>query len=261
MPNTITTYTTFTAGTKAKAAEVNTNFSNYRGTIVPVNTDTASSSDGVHDLGSSEHRWQDGYMGTINLVGSTSTTDVSWAPQTSSTAGAVDLKFGSSTISTFDTKGIPGGYIYPRDITSLGSDPGEMGIYRDFVVGPGFTSGAQTHFTTAKVTLRGNGAVHIGLSPTAGPLVAGNGYFNQVGTSIMNILAGLTTTALSTISSCFLAVEGATITGSVTYPVASFNTVWFGATNDSYVFRWEKPSSLRDAGFRGDTILVYIYEI
>lgn len=58
MPNTITSYTTFAPNTPAKSSEVNNNFSNYRGTLVPINTDTASSSDNTHDLGTSEHRWK-----------------------------------------------------------------------------------------------------------------------------------------------------------------------------------------------------------
>lgn len=60
--NTITVYNTFTAGTKARSAEVNTNFSNHRGHQLPINTDTASSSDNEHNLGSSDHRFARAYV-------------------------------------------------------------------------------------------------------------------------------------------------------------------------------------------------------
>lgn len=64
MPNTITTYHSFAPNTPARSSEVNTNFNNYRGTILPINSDTATSSDNTHDLGSTEHRWRSGYFGS-----------------------------------------------------------------------------------------------------------------------------------------------------------------------------------------------------
>lgn len=64
MPNTITAYNTFSAGTKARASQVNTNFSNHRGTLVPINENTATASDNTHDLGQSDRRWKDLYLGS-----------------------------------------------------------------------------------------------------------------------------------------------------------------------------------------------------
>lgn len=61
MPSTITSYTTFVANTKARAAELNNNLSNHRGTLLPIEADTAAASDLEHDLGSTEHRWKDVY--------------------------------------------------------------------------------------------------------------------------------------------------------------------------------------------------------
>lgn len=111
MPSTITAYNTFTAGTKAKAAEVNANFSNHRGTLVPINENTASASDLSHDIGSSEHRWQTGYFGTVDMAGSTSTTDVKFVPRTGTTSGGLDLLFGSSTIMSWDSGGLIDQYV------------------------------------------------------------------------------------------------------------------------------------------------------
>lgn len=71
MPNTITTYNTFAGGTKARATQVNQNFNNYRGTLLPINEDSASASTNTHDLGSADHRWKDVYANTINLRGAT----------------------------------------------------------------------------------------------------------------------------------------------------------------------------------------------
>lgn len=62
MPATITAYHTFTGGTKARATQVNTNFNNHRGTLVPINSDTQTASDNTHDLGSTEHRWARAYI-------------------------------------------------------------------------------------------------------------------------------------------------------------------------------------------------------
>ena len=59
MPDSITSYTTFIAGTKARSTLVNANFSNYRGSYLPINTDTATASDAEHDLGKTDHRFRD----------------------------------------------------------------------------------------------------------------------------------------------------------------------------------------------------------
>lgn len=105
MPNTITTYNTFSGGTKARATQVNQNFSNYRGTLLPINEDSASASTNTHDLGSSDHRWNDFYANTINLRGATSTSAFKVVPSTSSTAGSVAFMFGATTAATFDPNG------------------------------------------------------------------------------------------------------------------------------------------------------------
>ena len=67
MPNTITAFTTFVASTKAKAEQVNVNFSNFRGTLLPINETTITASDLAHDIGSEEHRWKDAYLSSIDF--------------------------------------------------------------------------------------------------------------------------------------------------------------------------------------------------
>lgn len=72
MANTITSFTTFLPDTPARSSEVNTNFSNFRGDIIPVNENTTSSSDLTHDLGTTDHRWNFKYV--KNLIFSDQTT-------------------------------------------------------------------------------------------------------------------------------------------------------------------------------------------
>jgi len=70
---TITSYYTFAANTKARASYVNTNFSNYRGHIVPIEPLTITANNLSYDLGSSEYRWRSIYCRDIDFRGSTTT--------------------------------------------------------------------------------------------------------------------------------------------------------------------------------------------
>lgn len=74
---TITAFYNFTANTKARATQVNTNFSNFRGHLVAIdpNTATAATTE-TYDLGSSEYRWRTGYFRDIDLKSNTSTGQV-----------------------------------------------------------------------------------------------------------------------------------------------------------------------------------------
>lgn len=65
---TITTFVTMVAGTKARASHVNTNFDNYRGHVLPINTDTATASHQTHDLGASDHHWRRIYLKEAPLI-------------------------------------------------------------------------------------------------------------------------------------------------------------------------------------------------
>lgn len=64
MPSTatITSFVTMVAGTRARANHVNNNFDNFRGHLIPINTDTATASHQTHDLGSSDHQWRRIYV-------------------------------------------------------------------------------------------------------------------------------------------------------------------------------------------------------
>jgi len=67
MASTITAFATFVPGTKAKSSEVNTAFSNFRGDIVPINSDTITASNLTHKLGTSDHRWSLSHIEGINF--------------------------------------------------------------------------------------------------------------------------------------------------------------------------------------------------
>src|SRR5690606_17703714 len=73
---TITSFYTFQGNTRARAAQVNNNFSIFRGHIVPVDPNTAAAADITYDLGSSEYAWRTGYFRAIDLRGDSSTGEV-----------------------------------------------------------------------------------------------------------------------------------------------------------------------------------------
>lgn len=62
MPSTVTSFTIFVSGTKARASQVNSNMAYSRGTRIPMNEDTATASHQTHDLGSTEHNWRRIYL-------------------------------------------------------------------------------------------------------------------------------------------------------------------------------------------------------
>jgi len=68
MPSTITAYTSFTLLTNIKSSEVNANFSNHRGTLIPIHETTATAgTTGTYNLGTSEYTWLGGYVNNLFL--------------------------------------------------------------------------------------------------------------------------------------------------------------------------------------------------
>jgi hypothetical protein len=119
MPTTITAFNVFTPGTKARSNEVNENFNNYRGDLLPINSTTATASDMSHDLGSDSHRWRFGYLGTVDLKSSTSTASLQISGDTSATAGAYLFKIGGTTCAQITPTGIPASSLRPNEIFSV----------------------------------------------------------------------------------------------------------------------------------------------
>lgn len=85
MPETITAYNTFTPNTSIKSSEVNANFSNHRGTLLPIETGTAAASDVEYNLGSYEYNWQRTHTQSVAFKA------VSTAPSYNLTSGHYEI--------------------------------------------------------------------------------------------------------------------------------------------------------------------------
>lgn len=99
---TVTAYYTFVANSKARASEVNANFSLYRGHLIPIEPLTATGSNITYDLGSRDYSWRNTYLKSLQVRCATSTSDFVIQGQTSVTAGAAEFLFGSTTIASMD---------------------------------------------------------------------------------------------------------------------------------------------------------------
>lgn len=97
MPSTITAFHTFQPATKARSSQVNANFSNYRGDLLPINETTATASDGTHYLGASDHYWAGAYAKFIDMGGATTTARTIFRPLSSATTGGSEILFGANT--------------------------------------------------------------------------------------------------------------------------------------------------------------------
>jgi hypothetical protein len=128
MPDTVTTYNVFVPGTKARSNEVNQNFNNYRGHLLPINELTATASDLTHDLGSASHRWRTLYAEKINLESSTSTAGLVFEGDTSATAGAFSWQIGSTEVLRVDPEGVRHQYLRQRPVSTDGSSTSPEGL-------------------------------------------------------------------------------------------------------------------------------------
>src|SRR5688572_13119492 len=97
MPETITSYYSFSAGTKARSSQVNSNFSNYRGTLLPIDPNTSAAADLTYNLGSPEYYFLQAYLRTLNLRGVNSTTGFSIF-RASASAGQFPIEIGGSEV-------------------------------------------------------------------------------------------------------------------------------------------------------------------
>lgn len=60
---TVTAFYVFSAGTVIRSADVNSNFSNYRGHIIPIDPNTSTAATTMtYDLGSTEYSWRGAYF-------------------------------------------------------------------------------------------------------------------------------------------------------------------------------------------------------
>lgn len=70
--NTITSFYSFTPGGYIYSAEVNNNFNNFRGHILPIDPNTATAAETrTYDLGSNDYMWRSSYVGYSVMYGNT----------------------------------------------------------------------------------------------------------------------------------------------------------------------------------------------
>lgn len=192
MPTTITAYNTFIAASKAKADEVNTNFSNHRGTLLPINESTFTASDLTHDLGSSEHRWATVYSQGLYIYGQTTTDHLT----TEYTSSSHNILFGAATACSFGINGLTNKFTTTTDNT----DPGLGGLAAITNTGSVQITGTAVNICTLRLTVE-NKPVKLFFFP-ANALSTGNVLVSP-GTSIMDlkseVLVGDTTTSLTTL--------------------------------------------------------------
>lgn len=98
--STITAFYTFTADTRAYSAEVNYNFTNFRGHTLPVDPTTAAASHVAYDVGSSTYRWRVGYFKNVDLSATTTVSSI----MAGLTTGGVELQIaGTSAFKVTDS--------------------------------------------------------------------------------------------------------------------------------------------------------------
>ena len=123
MPDTITSHITFTPDTTASSVEVNQNFSNMRGTLLPIEENTTTASNNSHDIGSTDHRWDNAYCNEI-FFSSHTTAGLQIRGNTAGTG--IDLYLNGTLGAEFTSKGMPFKYEGPRGFTNTSASNGDF---------------------------------------------------------------------------------------------------------------------------------------
>ena len=159
MPETITGYNTFSAGTKARSTQVNTNFSNYRGTLLPIDPNTAAAAHLTYNLGSTEYRWDNVYFRKLNLIGATTTANLIIERDSAVTAGSFKVQINSVTVGEIRSTG-----------TWLTRNLARTSAFSSSVSGSAVTIAA----SVLSFTAYGLGSIEYGLFPNDVPTITGN---------------------------------------------------------------------------------------
>jgi len=102
---TITAFYEFAANTKARASEVNSNFSVFRGHLIPIEPLTIAASNITHDVGSDEHRWRTGYFKYMDFDRNTSTSSFYMHTDPNTTASELLIVRDSATVGRINDQG------------------------------------------------------------------------------------------------------------------------------------------------------------
>lgn len=156
MPSTITTYHTFVQATKARASQVNTNFSMHRGDLLPIYETTAAASDSVHDLGLPDHRWLTEYVNNIDFKSSTTGAGLILRGDTALTAGAFKFDINSITVAKIGATGMDATYLKPNSILDAQMDTSTRILHAQTFTAAG-TFTVPTNVTKIKVQAAGGG--------------------------------------------------------------------------------------------------------
>jgi len=167
MPSTITTIYTFTAGTKARSAQVNGNFDLVRGNFIPIDPTAQSSPTGLnYGVGTAEHRWGNSFFKRVDL----GTTTASWAINDSTNVGGnFQFLVGGVTASTISPSGT---------MPSASIDYGNIYNSSSFVNLSGITTSSNFAATTGVAEI-----ISYGITTTGRPTLVFLMFGDSAGTS------------------------------------------------------------------------------
>lgn len=154
MPSTatITSFYSFTQNTKARASQVNTNFSTFRGHIVPVDPNTATAIHNTYDLGSTEYRWRNVYSRSIDLLtNTTSGNSLSIYGNTSTSTPGFIFEIAGTERFRVNTSGYVGRNGNP--LTSFTTSAAALGIASSGRLGASITNTTTTAIVGSTITL------------------------------------------------------------------------------------------------------------
>lgn len=247
---TITSFFTFVANTKARASQVNTNFSNFRGHSIPINTDTATASTLTHDLGSSEHRWRTAYVRDVNFPTLTTTGSVVATSDYSATSSAFLVNIDGSEAFRVKSNGYSGFNAFTMNVTTSAAKG-------NFAMSPtitGAVSGATstpTLITATSITIVTNGRpVRLGLISAAADATAGD--YGIVQGRAINLWFYKDGSPLQALAH---EVSNLTATMSLILPASSYNGIDYDCTAGTHTY------DVRTVNCTLDFVRFYAYEI
>lgn len=152
---TITAWNVFSAGTKARAAQVNTNLDAFRGYLIPIDptiTTGQAVSDLSYGLGAASHRWGESWIEKINFGQTTAGWQIS---DETTTAGDLVLKKNGATVARFTDSGLgPNIFYSPGTSASISYDPSDYNT----------STGVKVDAYTVSITCDNNAYLRVGFA-------------------------------------------------------------------------------------------------
>lgn len=129
MPETIASYFVMSERGRAKASEMNENFSNHRGSIIPISETTQTGANDSYEFGGTGKFFLNAYSphwhfgkssGGQILINDTTIAGYPMRPQVYMTSASIDMSAGSQYFGTYFARGAPLGITYSISGSSLG---------------------------------------------------------------------------------------------------------------------------------------------